>query len=90
MKSLHHWLLFVTPEDLKNWRELNGYSQMKLAAALRVSRVTVTRWETGVREIPSFLGLALAGLEAIDAEKKSGETKKGKEKKDNRHDLSEG
>ncbi len=39
MKSLHHWLLFVTPEDLKNWRELNGYSQMKLAAALRVSRV---------------------------------------------------
>jgi transcriptional regulator with XRE-family HTH domain len=61
----------VTPEDLKQWRELNGYSQMKLAAALRVSRVTVTRWETGVREIPSFLGLALAGLEAMDAEKKS-------------------
>jgi transcriptional regulator with XRE-family HTH domain len=48
---------------------------MKLAAALRVSRVTVTRWETGVREIPSFLGLALAGLEAMDAEKKSGERK---------------
>ena len=44
---------------------------MKLAAALRVSRVTVTRWETEAREIPSFLGLALAGLEAIDAEKKA-------------------
>ena len=75
MKSLHQWLLFMTPEDLKRWREANGYSQMKLAAALRVSRVTVTRWETGVREIPSFLGLALAGLEAMDAEKKPRETK---------------
>ena len=75
MKSLRQWLLFMTPEDLKHWRELNGYTQMKLAAALRVSRVTVTRWETGVREIPSFLGLALAGLEAMDVEKKSRETK---------------
>jgi transcriptional regulator with XRE-family HTH domain len=75
MKSLHQWLLFVTPEDLKHWRELNGYTQMKLAAALRVSRVTVARWETGTREIPSFLGLALAGLEAMDVEKKSRETK---------------
>lgn len=65
----------MTPDDLKRWRELNGYSQMKLAAALRVSRVTVTRWETGVREIPSFLGLALGGLETIDAERKSGEPK---------------
>ena len=88
MKSLHQWLLFVTPEDLKRWRELNGYSQMKLAAALRVSRVTVTRWETGVREIPSFLGLALAGLEAMDAEKKSRETKKRKGVIDNGNDLS--
>ena len=70
MESLHQWLLFMTPEDLRQWRELTGYSQMKLAAALRVSRVTVTRWETGAREIPSFLGLALAGLEAIDAEKR--------------------
>jgi len=42
---------------------------------LRVSRVTVARWETGTREIPSFLGLALAGLEAMDVEKKSRETK---------------
>jgi transcriptional regulator with XRE-family HTH domain len=83
MKLLRHWLLFMTPEDLKSWRELTGYSQMKLAAALRVSRVTVTRWETGVRGIPSFLGLALAGLEAIDAEKKSGETKTKKEVKGN-------
>ena len=75
MKSLRQWLLFMTPEDLKHWRELNGYTQMKLAAALRVSRVTVSRWETGTREIPSFLGLALAGLEAMDVEKKSRETK---------------
>jgi transcriptional regulator with XRE-family HTH domain len=81
MESLHQWLLFVTPEDLKHWRELNGYTQMKLAAALRVSRVTVARWETGTREIPSFLGLALAGLEAIDAEKKSGKPKTEKEAK---------
>jgi len=78
MESLHQWLLFMTPEDLKQWREATGYSQMKLAAALRVSRVTVTRWETGAREIPSFLGLALAGLEAIDAEKTARMSRKAK------------
>ena len=76
MELLRHWLLFMTPEDLKEWRETHGYTQMKLAAALRVSRVTVARWETGAREIPSFLGLALAGLEVMDVEKESRKTKK--------------
>jgi len=56
MESLYQWLLFMTPEDLKRWRELNGYSQMKLAAALRVSRVTVTRWETEAIEAPVSIG----------------------------------
>ncbi len=89
METLRRWLLFMTPEDLKLWREVNKYSQMKLAAALRVSRVTVARWETGTREIPSFLGLALAGIEAMNAEKGVKETKTRKEVKGHGNDLSQ-
>jgi len=38
-------------------------TQESLAKALGVSRVSVARWETGVRAIPSFLPLTLEALE---------------------------
>jgi DNA-binding transcriptional regulator YiaG len=66
----------MTPIELKEWREANGYSQGGLADALTVHIMTVSRWERGVREIPPFLHLALKYLE-IQAK---GKTKKRKEK----------
>ena len=70
------YIATMTPIDLKEWREANGYSQSGLAEALSVHIMTVSRWERGVREIPPFLHLALNCLE-MQAKKK---TKKRKEK----------
>ena len=53
----------MTTEELMKWREVNGYSQARLAKALAVAIMTVSRWERGVRAIPQFLGLALRCLE---------------------------
>ena len=70
----------MTPQDLKKWREKNGYTQRQLAKALGVITISVSRWERGVREIPSFLHLALFGLECMG--KKGGEQqKRGKPKR---------
>ena len=52
--------------------------------------MTVARWETGTREIPSFLGLALAGIEAMNAEKGVKETKTRKEVKGHGNDFCQG
>jgi transcriptional regulator with XRE-family HTH domain len=53
----------MTKDDLKKWRRRNSYSQTKLAKALGVAVMTVSRWETGLRSIPVFLNLALNWLE---------------------------
>jgi len=53
----------LTPTDLLNWRKKNNYSQISLGKALGVSTITVYRWEKAMREIPSFLHLALKYLE---------------------------
>jgi len=53
----------MTPKELKQWREANGYSQSRLAEALSVHIMTVSRWERKAREIPPFLNLALNWLE---------------------------
>ena len=53
----------MKPNELKQWREANGYSQTRLAKALSVYVVTISRWENGARKIPSFLNLALSYLE---------------------------
>jgi len=53
----------MTAKELKQWREANGYSQGRLANALSVDVMTVSRWERGVRGIPAFLKLALSYLE---------------------------
>jgi transcriptional regulator with XRE-family HTH domain len=66
----------MTPEDLKEWRIVNGYTQVTLAQALNVIPITVSRWERGVREIPSFLNLALGYLELKRGEPVEGDKKK--------------
>jgi DNA-binding transcriptional regulator YiaG len=53
----------MTPAELKQWRKQAGLSQAGLAALLGVVTMTVSRWELGRREIPSFLHLALEALE---------------------------
>ena len=49
-------------DDLKKWRIKHSFTQTELAASLGVIQVTIARWETGARKIPSFLPLALETL----------------------------
>ena len=49
--------------ELKAWRKKWKITQEELAEALGVYRVSVNRWERGVRSIPSFLPLALEALD---------------------------
>jgi transcriptional regulator with XRE-family HTH domain len=60
----------MTPKDLKKWRTENGYTQITLSHALRTHSMTISKWERGEREIPSFLHLALYGLECKNKEAK--------------------
>lgn len=64
---------FMTHDELKKWRILNGYSQSQLAKALGVITNTISRWERAEREIPPYLRLALKSLR-----KKTGEIKAGR------------
>ena len=52
----------MKPPELKQWRAANGYTQGGLAEVLGVALMTVSRWECGTREIPSFLHLALKAI----------------------------
>jgi transcriptional regulator with XRE-family HTH domain len=70
----------MTGDELKQWRNKTGYSQGQLAKALGVIPVTISRWERGERQIPSFLHLALDQLELKGDElKPKMRTKKRKE-----------
>jgi transcriptional regulator with XRE-family HTH domain len=53
----------MNKEELKRWRKKNDYSQGKLAKALGVEVMTVSRWERGIMRSPAFLHLALGYLE---------------------------
>jgi transcriptional regulator with XRE-family HTH domain len=53
----------MTGQELKAWRRKVGLTQEKLAGHLGVIKLTVARWETGTRSIPSFLSLTLEALE---------------------------
>jgi repressor LexA len=52
----------MTPQDLKLIREQLGLTQQQLADALRTTRVSVARYEAGMRRIP---GLVRAALEQL-------------------------
>ncbi len=68
-------------EELKLWRTYRGYSQAALAKALGVAVMTVSRWETGLRTIPSFLHLALRCLELEGGGISRGKTKERRTKR---------
>jgi len=71
----------MIPNDLQKWRTKNHYSQSQLAKVLGVAIQTVSRWERGTREIPSFLHLSLRCLELEGGELRKRVTKKKKEVK---------
>ena len=62
----------MKPKELQKWRQLNGYSQSQLAGTLGVITLTVSRWERGEREIPSFLHIALKCLKRRGGEIRTG------------------
>ena len=74
----------MTPAQLLAWRNKNGYSQAQLAKVLAVDVMTISRWERGVRCIPSFLHLALECVEKKGGETAVKEGKKIKKKKERR------
>jgi DNA-binding transcriptional regulator YiaG len=52
----------VNAKEFKKLRRAKGYSQSQLALALGVATMTVSRWETGMHNVPRMAFLALAGL----------------------------
>lgn len=56
--------------NVKEWRKDNGYSQGKLATALGVDVMTISRWEREVQSMPPYLYLALEALESRAKKKK--------------------
>jgi len=54
---------------IRAWRHAHGLTQEQLAKHLGVVWLTVQRWETGKRDAPSFLWLALDRLDQLLAER---------------------
>ena len=80
---IYHWYTtLMEPNQLTKWRKDQGYTQSELGQKLGVTKTTVYRWEKGMREIPSFLHLALRclELEGGEARIRRGNIKKVKEK----------
>ena len=54
---------------LREWMPAHGYSNATLAKALGVDRTTVIRWRTGRTGRPTWVGIALAWLEAREEDR---------------------
>ena len=52
----------MKPTDLKRIREQLGFTQQQLADALRTTRVSVARYEAGMRRIPGMVKVAIDQL----------------------------
>lgn len=52
----------MKPTDLKRIREQLGWTQQQLADALRTTRVSVARYEAGMRRIPGMVKVAIDQL----------------------------
>ena len=52
----------MKPADLKRIREQLGFTQQQLADALRTTRVSVARYEAGMRRIPGMVKVAIDQL----------------------------
>ena len=56
-------------DELKKRRERLGLTQVEFAEALGVTSTTVSRYETGLVDIPKHMVLTLEALEARQIEK---------------------
>src|SRR2546426_12114336 len=54
----------MSPRALKKTRQSLGLTQAQLAEQLRITRMTVTRYEGGTRRIPGVIEVALSQLTA--------------------------
>jgi DNA-binding transcriptional regulator YiaG len=63
----------MTGQELQEWRRKWSVSQEDLGRVLGVFRESVSRWETGTRNIPSFLPLALEALETRMKKEREGD-----------------
>jgi DNA-binding transcriptional regulator YiaG len=57
------YISIMDRHDLTKWRKRYGLTQKQLADFLGVRNITVYRWESGMRAIPTMLPWALKGLE---------------------------
>ena len=55
----------MKPNDLKRIREQLGLTQQQLADALRTTRVSVARYEAGMRRIPGMVKVAIDRLSRV-------------------------
>jgi DNA-binding XRE family transcriptional regulator len=67
----------MEPSELIKWRKDQKYTQQELADLLGVARMTIVRWEKAMREIPTFLHLALRSLEKKGGGGKAKRARKG-------------
>jgi DNA-binding transcriptional regulator YiaG len=81
------YMKIMRPEDLRKWRERTGYSQGQLARVLEVDVMTVSRWERGIMQAPSYLKWALTYLELKGEELKPPLKRKRKRKKGENEDV---
>ena len=52
----------MKPGDLRRARQALGFTQAQLADALRTTRMSITRYESGTRRIPGMVAVALTQL----------------------------
>ena len=55
----------MSGEDISYWRIQHNLTQQQLADLLGIHRVALARWESGARQSPWFLKLALERLEQL-------------------------
>jgi len=66
----------VTPDELKRLRKRLGLSQQQLANELGVHVMTVSRWETGAREMKKIPEPAARLAERLKTERRPKERKR--------------